>query len=708
MAELKETAEWVEGIYQLEVTDPVEGGENGIDNLQAKQLANRTLFLKQEMARQDDVIQAHQETLDEVVHHETGLQTKAPIVSPNLTGVPTAPTASGNDEQQIVNVAYLSEVLSSALFQFAQNNPDSVEQIRDFVQAKGVDEKYAILSGLLNALSERLSVFHTSEAEMWLAQAITDKNGQIAYGVTHRGDFYQPAATHINSDFFGWAMTDRSGRLLFGFNAPSGEMLLPNGKVGLNPQTAYALTDRSGRAAMHVRANGAVHFSGGVADDTGMVYLQSGDVFHQKGGVITQMTHRGDVVACQSYGRAIRFVAPRRGVNLTYEMAENGTIKQVFSDSSTDGYIITGQSLAEGGANVAVSKQPVAIGRAYMIDTGPIPNAARTAGVRPVPLKEQVFETIASAFARSDLLHHDKKIMILGAAQGGQLYANLKKGGSTGVYEKIIKQIRVMLNCPFKPTYKAILAIHGEADGNTSNAQYDKNLIEWLGQFTRDIKTLTGQQEQPVLLTCQTSSAAGYKRTAATRHQFTSPFLQLKVSGEHPRIFLVCPKYQFSYKDYAHILAKDTQWLGDYYAKVKKIVVDEGRDWLGLRPKSLTKTDNRTFEIEFHVPVAPLVFDEELVINPNHYGFHLYNAGAVGIASVVLLPEQNKVRITATDDIPQGATVTYAFDNGVGGKSGRTEGARGNLRDSDPAMSSDGEFNLYNWAFAFELPIHQE
>ncbi len=43
---LKETEKWEDGVYQLEVTDPVMGGENGIDNVQAKQLANRTLFLK--------------------------------------------------------------------------------------------------------------------------------------------------------------------------------------------------------------------------------------------------------------------------------------------------------------------------------------------------------------------------------------------------------------------------------------------------------------------------------------------------------------------------------------------------------------------------------------------------------------------------------------------------------------------------------------
>ncbi len=46
MANLPEQPEYEEGIYQLEETDPVLGGPNGIDNLQAKQLANRTNWLK--------------------------------------------------------------------------------------------------------------------------------------------------------------------------------------------------------------------------------------------------------------------------------------------------------------------------------------------------------------------------------------------------------------------------------------------------------------------------------------------------------------------------------------------------------------------------------------------------------------------------------------------------------------------------------------
>lgn len=49
MANLIERDKWEPGVYQLETTDPVMGGPDGIDNLQAKQLANRTLYLKKQI-----------------------------------------------------------------------------------------------------------------------------------------------------------------------------------------------------------------------------------------------------------------------------------------------------------------------------------------------------------------------------------------------------------------------------------------------------------------------------------------------------------------------------------------------------------------------------------------------------------------------------------------------------------------------------------
>ncbi|MDD2870071.1 hypothetical protein [Neomegalonema sp.] len=49
MANLPEEAAWRSGIYQIEMTDPVVGGPDGISNIQARQLGDRTAHLKMAM-----------------------------------------------------------------------------------------------------------------------------------------------------------------------------------------------------------------------------------------------------------------------------------------------------------------------------------------------------------------------------------------------------------------------------------------------------------------------------------------------------------------------------------------------------------------------------------------------------------------------------------------------------------------------------------
>ena len=51
MAYLPEKSIWEDGIYQLETSDPVLAGPDGIDNLQGKQLANRTVHLRDRIAK---------------------------------------------------------------------------------------------------------------------------------------------------------------------------------------------------------------------------------------------------------------------------------------------------------------------------------------------------------------------------------------------------------------------------------------------------------------------------------------------------------------------------------------------------------------------------------------------------------------------------------------------------------------------------------
>ena len=97
MANLTLTREWVENIYQLETSDPVMGGPDGIDNRQAKELGARTNWLK------DQVITINRD--------RTGY---APKASPAFTGIPTAPTAAaGTNNTQIATTAFVKTAIAA-------------------------------------------------------------------------------------------------------------------------------------------------------------------------------------------------------------------------------------------------------------------------------------------------------------------------------------------------------------------------------------------------------------------------------------------------------------------------------------------------------------------------------------------------------------------------------------------------------------------
>lgn len=118
MANLPETPTYTAGVYQLETTDSVLGGSGGISNTQAQQLGNRTAYLKQHM----DTAEANIATnTADIASNTSAIATKAPLASPALTGVPTAPTATaGTNTTQIATTAFVTAAFTAAnLAQYA-------------------------------------------------------------------------------------------------------------------------------------------------------------------------------------------------------------------------------------------------------------------------------------------------------------------------------------------------------------------------------------------------------------------------------------------------------------------------------------------------------------------------------------------------------------------------------------------------------------
>lgn len=125
MANLKEQEKWEEGVYQIEENDPVLGGENGITNKPAKQLANRTLWLKKALelfgkrSAPKDLTAESTSTADESGHSH-----KLPIGSTTQKGIWQATSDTGIDSDDLVLTAKAGKKLAQliATVQLALNN----------------------------------------------------------------------------------------------------------------------------------------------------------------------------------------------------------------------------------------------------------------------------------------------------------------------------------------------------------------------------------------------------------------------------------------------------------------------------------------------------------------------------------------------------------------------------------------------------------
>ncbi|WP_215715171.1 gp53-like domain-containing protein [Escherichia coli] len=145
MANLPETPQWEDGIYQIEVSDPVLGGPDGISNRQAKQLASRTSYLKQQVEKSGTDLAAHIAAADPHTQY-------APKASPTFTGTPTAPTPANSDNSKKLAT---TEFVAKALAALAGSAPETLDTLKELADALGNDPNFA--TTVLNKLAEKLA-----------------------------------------------------------------------------------------------------------------------------------------------------------------------------------------------------------------------------------------------------------------------------------------------------------------------------------------------------------------------------------------------------------------------------------------------------------------------------------------------------------------------------------------------------------------------
>lgn len=207
MATLTESSQWTPGIYQLEEYDVVKGGPNGIDNLQAQQLANRTQYLKALLDSASDqlgsqtligmaplimaanqliyatgpgafaltTLTAFARTLMDDVDAATARATlgAAPLANPIFTGSPSGPTpAVGNNSTLFATTAFVQAAIAALV----ASSPAALDTLNELATALGNDPNFA--TTMTNALAAKATA-----ANPTLTGAIA-LNGSVRGNVT--------------------------------------------------------------------------------------------------------------------------------------------------------------------------------------------------------------------------------------------------------------------------------------------------------------------------------------------------------------------------------------------------------------------------------------------------------------------------------------------------------------------------------------------
>jgi hypothetical protein len=330
------------------------------------------------------------------------------------------------------------------------------------------------------------------------------------------------------------------------------------------------------------------------------------------------------------------------------------------------------------------------------------------------------------------------KFMTSVAYLGGTCITDLSKGSAT--YNSLISQVQTAKNTASSlgKTFSvpAFCWAQGEEDYRAGGAnganygttkyvptEYSTKLIKLINDLNSDIKAITGQTDDVKCIMYQLASQNPYGRYPRIAIE------QLKAAILDKRIILAKTMYDIEYDitDNVHVPNKTYRNIGNHYGIALFDAIVKKEHKLPIYPIKSTVVGTAIY-IQFHVPIKPLVFDESWVspLTDGKKGFNLVNvtnefttSATIAVSETTItnveLVSADTVKITMSGTPAAGTRLTYGV-NGTGWdivngntstgtrRSGRTEGARGNLRDSQTYFNPVANyFNLYNWSPIFEI-----
>ncbi|AOJ05143.1 hypothetical protein WS70_25860 [Burkholderia mayonis] len=270
MDKLVESSQWEEDLYQIETSDPVEGGPDGVSNKQAKQLGGRTRYLKQHVEQSQSGLASH--------------------------------IAAGDPHPQYATKADLVQELGNLVGQA----PGTLDTLNEIAQALGKDPNFA--TTMTNALALKAPI--DSPVFTSVAKGVTPpqfdnstKLATTAFAQRALGNRQAISSTNTNQTL----TLAQCGQTLQYYSASGGVWTLPTAATIPNGAEYEILNGGSGTLLIQV-AGGSdkIISSAGVA--IASVTLQSGDsirIVGSAGSYVYATGGTGTIQWSASFGSSI-------------------------------------------------------------------------------------------------------------------------------------------------------------------------------------------------------------------------------------------------------------------------------------------------------------------------------------------------------------------------------------------------------------------
>ncbi|MET0373941.1 MAG: hypothetical protein ABW128_06750 [Rhizorhabdus sp.] len=343
----------------------------------------------------------------------------------------------------------------------------------------------------------------------------------------------------------------------------------------------------------------------------------------------------------------------------------------------------------------------------------------------------------ARSYLNSELLvdvDTSRQLVTINVAKSGATIGELRKSHTEGTVEYYNKYTGSLTQALAAAGGSSLVVagityMQGEFDyyvsaRNSTNVTYPlykAELIQLVADMQADAIVMTGQSKPPAMILYQTGASYTRDVDANNVPGMHVGMAQLDFALESDKAWMFGPIYPYTDKG-GHLDSNGSRWCGHQIAKVWRQVVLDGRDWEPLRPIKITKDGTSVIYVSYHVPFAPLVFDEPQLASGNEYanaskGFRLTDdAGAVPISNVEIV-RGTIIKITCGRALSTNPKVWYASQGTTG---------NGMVRDSDPTVASDNyvyepdrgmyttaniaqfvnkPYYLWNWSVGFFLPV---